>query len=122
MPADALRIPGGCLRPVPISAAAACAEVAPESDNVATQSGPLAQLVARLVRIEEVRSSNLLGSTKPPRNRGFFLFSGQLPTFCPLFEPTQFSPAWPSLRPGVDDWNAGRHRNHNNGRGSTKDR
>jgi hypothetical protein len=27
------------------------------------QHGPLAQLVARLVRIEEVRSSNLLGST-----------------------------------------------------------
>ena len=27
------------------------------------QYGPLAQLVARLVRIEEVRSSNLLGST-----------------------------------------------------------
>ena len=34
-----------------------------ETDNVATQLGPLAQLVARLVRIEEVRSSNLLGST-----------------------------------------------------------
>ena len=34
-----------------------------EPDNVATQLGPLAQLVARLVRIEEVRSSNLLGST-----------------------------------------------------------
>jgi hypothetical protein len=29
-------------------------------------------LVARLVRIEEVRSSNLLGSTKPPVLRGFF--------------------------------------------------
>ena len=67
MPVDA----GGCLRPVPISAAAACAEAVPESDNVATQYGPLAQLVARLVRIEEVRSSNLLGSTstaKTPRD------------------------------------------------------
>ena len=61
----------GGLRPVPINAAVACAEAAPESDNVATQYGPLAQLVARLVRIEEVRSSNLLGSTstaKTPRD------------------------------------------------------
>ena len=33
------------------------------NDNVAMHYGPLAQLVARLVRIEEVRSSNLLGST-----------------------------------------------------------
>ena len=37
----------------------------------------MAQLVARLVRIEEVRSSNLLGSTPRPRNHrdsGAFLF------------------------------------------------
>ena len=40
--------------------------------------GPLAQLVARLVRIEEVRSSNLLGSTErmPRRQAGHFSFSG----------------------------------------------
>ena len=56
-------MPRGCSAPVPISAAVACAEATSESDNVATQYGPLAQLVARLVRIEEVRSSNLLGST-----------------------------------------------------------
>ena len=74
MPEDAGRMPVGwradALRPVSISAVVACAEAAPESDNVATQYGPLAQLVARLVRIEEVRSSNLLGSTstaKTPR-------------------------------------------------------
>ena len=33
--------------------------------NLYEHHGPLAQLVARLVRIEEVRSSNLLGSTDP---------------------------------------------------------
>ena len=51
-------------RPAPRSGAVACAEASTESDSVATQHGPLAQLVARLVRIEEVRSSNLLGSTR----------------------------------------------------------
>lgn len=77
-PADAFV----CLRPVPISAAVTCAEAAPESDNVATQYGPLAQLVARLVRIEEVRSSNLLGSTstaKTPRDTASSpMFAGSL--------------------------------------------
>ncbi|CAD6003103.1 protein of unknown function [Agreia sp. COWG] len=43
-------------------------------------SGALAQLVARFVRIEEVRSSNLLCSTRtaprsPGSRRGFLLFS-----------------------------------------------
>ena len=58
-------------RPAPRRGAVACAEATSESDNVTTQYGPLAQLVARLVRIEEVRSSNLLGSTTTSLNSTF---------------------------------------------------
>ena len=51
-------------------------------DIVFRQHGPLAQLVARLVLIEEVRSSNLLGSTNtvnPPQECGDSHFASRRP-------------------------------------------